>query len=138
MRPSVRQLEYVVALADHRSFRRAAASCAFTQPALRAQIAQVESALGVQIFERDHRRVLITRAGEDVVARARIALGAVDAVADAARGAAEPLTGPLRIGVIPTVAPYLLPVALPAVRARFPKLQPLLREDQTARVLAQL
>src|SRR5687767_2696733 len=112
MRPSVRQLEYLVALAEHRSFRRAAAACAVSQPALSAQIAHVEDLLGLQVFERDHRRVLVTPVGAEVVARARLALAALDDVAEAARGAREPLSGPLRIGVIPTVAPFLLPWAL--------------------------
>jgi LysR family hydrogen peroxide-inducible transcriptional activator len=82
--------------------------------------------------------VLVTPAGEDVIGRAREALASVDAVADAARRRGEPLVGPLRLGVIPTVAPYWLPPLLPAVRARFPRLELILREDQTARLLAQL
>nr|HEX4313076.1 hydrogen peroxide-inducible genes activator [Kofleriaceae bacterium] len=137
-RPSVRQLESVVAVADHGSFRRAAAAMGISQPALSAQVQAAEVVLGVQVFERDRRRVLVTPAGEDVVARARAALAAVDEVADTARRRGEPLVGPLRLGVIPTVAPYWLPALLPRVRARFPRLELVLREDQTARLLAQL
>jgi LysR family hydrogen peroxide-inducible transcriptional activator len=137
-RPTVRQLECIVAIAEHGSFRSGAAALGMSQPALSAHVAQLEVDLGVQIFERDRRRVLVTAAGAAVVGQARAALAAADGVVAVARGAAEPLAGALRIGVIPTVAPYLLPRALPAVRARFPRLRPALREDQTARVLRQL
>ena len=138
MRPTVRQLEYLVAVADHRSFRRAAEAVGVTQPALSAQVQAVEGLLGVQVFERDRRKVLVTPHGEDIVARARAAIAAVDEVAASARGHAEPLVGPLRMGVIPTIAPYLLPRLLPAVRRAFPKLELILREEQTARLLSQL
>ena len=138
MRPSLRQLECAVAVADQRSFRGAAARLGLSQPALSAHVAQLEHDLGVQVFERDRRRVLVTPAGDAVIAQARAALSAADGVVEIARGAAEPLAGPLRIGVIPTVAPYLLPRALPPVRAKFPRLRPALREDQTARVMRQL
>src|SRR5689334_3106857 len=137
-RPTVRQLEYLVAVADHRSFRRAADAVGVTQPALSAQIQAVEGVLGVQVFERDRRKVLVTPHGEAIVARARVAIAAVDEVATAARGLAEPLVGPLRMGVIPTIAPYLLPRLLPAVHRAFPRLELILREDQTAHLLAQL
>jgi len=137
-RPSTRQLECLVAVADHGSFRKAATSLGISQPALSAQVQGVEDLLGVQVFERDRRSVLVTPAGEDIVGRSRIALESIDAVNDAARRRAEPLVGPLRLGVIPTIAPYWLPALLPAVRKRFPKLELILREDQTARLLAQL
>ena len=135
---SLRQLEYVVAVADHRSFRRAATACAVSQPALSAQIAQLEGALGVQIFERDRRKVLVTPTGSEIVARARATLASAAGVVDTARSAAQPLSGTLRLGVIPTIAPYLLPVVLPAVRAAYPKLRLVLREERTASVLGQL
>ena len=135
---TLRQLEYVVAIADHASFSRAAEACAVTQPALSSQIAQLEDTLGVQLFERDRRKVLVTPAGTEVIARARATLGAAAEVVDSARSSAQPLTGTLRVGVIPTIAPFLLPAVLPAVRAAYPKLRLVLREDQTARLLAQL
>jgi len=94
--------------------------------------------LGIQVFERDRRSVLITPAGEDVVGRAREALTAIDAVGDAARRRGEPLVGSLRLGVIPTIAPYWLPALLPEVHRRFPRLELILREDQTSRLVAQL
>jgi LysR family hydrogen peroxide-inducible transcriptional activator len=138
MRPSLRQLEYAVAVADHHSFRKAAAACEVTQPALSTQIAQLERDVGAQIFERDRRRVLVTPAGEELIARARRILGEVDELVDGAGRHREPLSGTVRLGVIPTVAPYLLPLVLPAVRSKHPRLKLVLREDQTARVLADL
>src|SRR5215468_3115356 len=137
-RPSIRQLESLVAVAEARSFRQAATALGISQPALSAQVQAAEQVLGVQVFERDRRSVLITPAGEDVVSRAREALIAVDAVGDAARLRSEPLVGSLRMGVIPTVAPYWLPALLPEVHRRFPRLELILREDQTARLLTLL
>ncbi len=137
-RPSIRQLESLVAVADHHSFRKAATSLGISQPALSAQVQGAELSLGVQVFERDRRSVLVTPAGEEIVAGARIALEAVDAVHEVARRRAEPLVGSLRLGVIPTVAPYWLPALLPSVRKKYPKLALILREDQTHRLLAQL
>jgi LysR family hydrogen peroxide-inducible transcriptional activator len=137
-RPSIRQLESLVAVADAKSFRKAATALGLSQPALSASVAAAEQLLGVQVFERDRRAVLITPAGEEVVGRARIALASVDAVGEAARRRGEPLIGPLRLGVIPTIAPYWLPSLLPGVRKRYPRLELVLREDQTARLLAQL
>src|SRR5262249_59514672 len=91
-----------------------------------------------RVFERERGRVLITPGGEDVVGRAREALIAIDAVGDAARRRSEPLVGSLRLGVIPTIAPYWLPALLPEVHRRFPRLELILREDQTSRLLAHL
>lgn len=137
-RPSIRQLESLVAVADTGSFRRAAVTLGISQPALSAQVQAAEHLLGVQVFERDRRSVLITPAGEDVIGRAREALHAIDQVGDAARRRGEPLVGQLRLGVIPTIAPYWLPSLLPAVHKRFPRLELILREDQTKHLLAQL
>jgi LysR family hydrogen peroxide-inducible transcriptional activator len=137
-RPTTRQLETLVAVADHGSFRRAAAALDISQPALSAHVQSVERLLGIQVFERDRRSVLVTPAGDEVIARAREALAAVDAVGDAARRRGKPLVGPLRLGVIPTVAPYWLPALLPAVRSQYPELELILREDQTHRLIGQL
>jgi len=130
-RPSVRQLECAVAVADARHFGRAARVCAVSQPALSAQIRGLEEALGVQLFERSRRGVTITRAGAELVERARAALRALDDLAEAARAAREPLCGPLHLGVIPTVAPYLLPRWLRSVRRRHPRLVLYLHEAKT-------
>jgi LysR family transcriptional regulator, hydrogen peroxide-inducible genes activator len=137
-RPSIRQLECLVAVADHGSFRKAATALGISQPALSAQVQSVEESFGVQVFERDRRSVLVTPAGEDIVGRAREALKAVDDVGETARRRGEPLVGSLRLGVIPTIAPYWLPPLLPTVRTKFPKLELILREDQTHRLLTQL
>ena len=125
-------------MADTGSFRRAATSLGISQPALSAQVQAAEHSLGIQVFERDRRSVLITPAGEDVIGRAREALVAIDAVADAARRRSEPLVGQLRLGVIPTIAPYWLPALLPEVHRRYPRLELVLREDQTSRLVTQL
>jgi LysR family hydrogen peroxide-inducible transcriptional activator len=137
-RPSIRQLEYVVAVADVLHFGRAARQCAVTQPALSAQIQHVEELLGVQIFERSRRRVLVTDAGRRVVEQAREALAVVDRLVAEAGQSGRPLVGVLRLGVIPTVAPYFLPPLLPGVRVAYPELRLVLREEQTARLVAEL
>jgi LysR family hydrogen peroxide-inducible transcriptional activator len=138
MDATLRQLEYAVAVADHGSFHAAARACHVTQPGLSAQIRQLEHLLGVTLFERSRRRVLLTSAGEEVVRRARALLTGVVDLEQAARAVARPLTGTLRVGVIPTVAPYLLPVALPAVRRRHPELVLRLHEAQTGTLVAML
>jgi LysR family hydrogen peroxide-inducible transcriptional activator len=102
-----------------------------SQPALSAQVRALEEALGVQLFERSRRGVTITRAGAGLVERARGALRALDDLAEAARAAREPLCGPLHLGVIPTIAPYLLPRWLPEVRRRHPRLALYLHEERT-------
>ncbi len=133
--PSIRQLECIVAVSDHLNFSRAAEACFITQPALSAQVRQLETALGVRIFERDKRKVITTEVGRELVERARRALNEVEALVEAARISAEPLSGTLRVGVIPTVAPYVLPLTLPAIRRKYPKFRMLLHEDQTDRLV---
>jgi len=128
---TLRQLQYVVAVAEELSFRRAAERCHVSQPSLSAQIAHVESVLGVDLFERTHRKVLVTMAGRDILERARQLLVDADDLAEAGRRASDPLTGTIRIGVIPTIAPYLLPTAAPALRAEFRRLTVAWREDKT-------
>lgn len=137
-RLTTRQLECVAILAELRNFRRAAERIGLTQPALSWQIRAVEETLGVQLFERDRRAVLVTTIGQEVAARCADALRAIDGVADAARGSAEPLVGTLTVGVIPTVAPYWLPALLPAVRKRFAKLDIVLQEVQTPTLLSRM
>jgi LysR family hydrogen peroxide-inducible transcriptional activator len=113
---TARQLQYAVALADTRSFRQAARLSGVSQPSLSAQLAQLESALGVRLFERDRRRVLPTQAGEALIARAKRLLVEADDLVDAARRLADPRAATLRLGVIPTISPYLLPRIVPALR----------------------
>jgi len=135
---SLRQFQYAVAVADTRSFRRAAELCGVSQPSLSAQLAQLESALGVRLFERDRRRVLLTQPGEDLVARARRVLVDADDLIDAARRLGDPLAGTLAIGVIPTVSPYLLPIAAPAIRRAHPRLTVRWLEDKTENLAREL
>jgi LysR family hydrogen peroxide-inducible transcriptional activator len=128
---STRQLQYAVAVAEARSFRQAAELCGVSQPSLSAQLAQLEDALGVRLFERDHRRVLLTAAGEGLIARARRILGETDDLVDAARRLGDPLAGTLRIGVIPTISPYLLPTVVRALRRSHDRLVVRWTEDKT-------
>jgi len=132
---TLRQLRYLVAVADTLHFGRAAERCHVSQPSLSTQIQQLEDALGVQLLERTQRRVLLTAAGEEAVARARRILGEVSDLAASARSAAAPLGGELRFGIIPSLAPYYLPRVLPDLRRDHPDLKLLLREDLTARLL---
>ncbi len=134
MQPSpftLRQLQYAVAVADELSFRRAAERCRVAQPSLSAQLAQLEDALGLRLFERDRRRVLPTPAGAAWLERARALLVASDDLVTAARAAADPFAATLRLGVIPTIAPYLLPRIAPALHRAFAKLTVVWLEDKT-------
>jgi LysR family hydrogen peroxide-inducible transcriptional activator len=135
---SLRQLQYVVAVAELRGFRRAAEACHVSQPSLSAQIARLEQALGVQLFERDARGVRVTAAGEAVLARARQVLVAAADVNEAARQQGDPLSGALRIGVIPTVCPYLLPEVAPALHRALPNLAIVWSEDKTQTLVKQI
>lgn len=128
---TLRQLQYVVAVADLLSFRRAAERCRVSQPSLSAQLAQMEGGLNIRIFERDRRRVLVTPAGAALVAHARAVLLAADDLLRASEGVSDPLAGRLRVGVIPTISPYWLPVIAPALRQAFPRLTLAWREDKT-------
>jgi LysR family transcriptional regulator, hydrogen peroxide-inducible genes activator len=135
---TLRQLQYACAVAEHLSFRHAAEVCHVAQPSLSAQVAELEAAIGVQLFERDRRRVLITTRGQAVIERARQLLLQADDLADAAKRVADPFTGTMRIGVIPTIAPYLVPSATAAIRREHPQLTIAWIEDKTATLTAQL
>jgi len=135
---TLRQLQYAEAVAELRSFRRAAERCHVSQPSLSAQVIQLEGQLGVKLFERGNRRVLVTSAGEAVLQHLRRVLIEADDLADSARQLGNPLSGTLRLGVIPTVSPYLLPEVVPALRARHPELAPVWVEDKTESLVASL
>jgi LysR family hydrogen peroxide-inducible transcriptional activator len=135
---SPRQLQYVVAVAETLGFHKAAERCHVSQPTLSAQVKQVEEVLGVQLFERDRRRVLVTAAGAVVVAHARRVLLEIDDMIAAAKELTEPRCGTFRVGVIPTIAPYLLPDVAAAIRREFPKLQLVFREEKTDAVVTDL
>lgn len=129
---TLRQLQYVVAVADQKSFRKAAAACHVSQPALSAQVAQVESALTCKLFDRDTQRVLVSSAGRAFVERARELLMRTDALVEETQREADPLAGPLRLGIIPTVGPYLLPEVAQPLRTQFPRLRFTWVEERTA------
>jgi LysR family hydrogen peroxide-inducible transcriptional activator len=135
---SLRQLQYAVAIGEQKSFRKAAAVCHVSQPSLSAQVAQLERVLGVRLFDRDTQRVIVTIAGQAFLVRARSLLLAADELVDAAARDADPLAGPLRLGVIPTIGPYLVPKAMGPLRRSFPKLQFLWREERTDALLKAL
>jgi LysR family transcriptional regulator, hydrogen peroxide-inducible genes activator len=137
--PSPQQLRYLVALAEHGHFGRAAASCAVTQSTLSAGIIALERQLDGALLERGHaKRPIFTPLGLEVVARARDALSSLAAVAETVAAARDPLTGPLRLGIIPTIGGFLLPRLMPALRSAFPRLRLWLREDQTEHLVEQL
>ncbi len=133
---SLRQLQYAVAVAEELSFRRAAERCNVSQPSLSAQLAQLEQSLGLRLFERSQRKVILTSAGRDIVERAARLLVDADALLDAGKRASDPLAGTLRIGIIPTISPYLLPSVAPKLRAKFPRLMLAWVEEKTD-ILAQ-
>jgi LysR family hydrogen peroxide-inducible transcriptional activator len=135
---TLRQLQYAAAVADLRSFRRAAERCHVSQPSLSAQVIQLEEQLGVRLFERGARKVLVTAAGEVVLGRLRRLLLEADDLAESVRQLGDPLSGTLRLGVIPTVSPYLLPEVVPELRARHPGLAAVWVEDKTEKLVESL
>lgn len=135
---TLRQLRYVEALALHGHFGRAAEACAVSQPALSMQVKELEAALGSPLFERGPRQVRLTGFGAAFVTRARDILRAVDDLGDMARAAQGALTGPLRLGIIPTIAPYLLPAIVAGLARRHPGLDLRLRETLTQRLIGEL
>ena len=136
--PNPRHLRYFCALAETLHFGRAAQVCGVTQSTLSAGIQEIEALLGASLVERTKRRVLLTPLGHEVVARARRVLRESEDLVELARAANEPLSGELRLGVIPTVGPYLLPRALPRLQKAYPRLRLYLREEQTAPLVEQL
>lgn len=135
---TLQELRYLVALADKGHFVRAADACHVGQPTLSTQLKKLEDYLEVTLFERNKRGVIPTPAGEKIIRQARIALAAVDHIRELAREGHEPMDGPLRLGVIPTLGPYLVPYLLPTLRETLPRLQLFLREDLTANLLERL
>lgn len=129
---SLRQLQYAVAVADSLNFRKAAERCNVSQPSLSAQLAALEDALGVQLFERDRHHVLLTHAGQMLVDRSRALLRDAADLSETARRAADPLAGSMQIGVIPTISPYLLPLVSPPLRKAYPRLRLVWVEEKTS------
>ena len=135
---NLRDLRYFLALADHKHFGRAAAASFVSQPTLSTQIRKLEEELGVALVERAPRKVMLTAAGHDVVQRARRIVGEVEQMREAARRSMDPESGSLRLGVFPTLAPYLLPHVVPQLRERFPQLELLLVEEKSDVLLRSL
>ena len=135
---NLRDLQYLVALADTGHFGEAAERCHVSQPTLSAQIKKLEEYLGVQLFERQPRKVSVTDVGRRIVDRARLVVRQAEDIREVARASRDPLTGKLRVGLIPTIAPYLLPRVAPRLKTRLPDLQLMLYEYQTGPLLEKL
>lgn len=133
-----RDLRYLVAVADHQHFGRASAACYVSQPTLSTQIKKLEAYLEVQLVERTSKRVLVTPIGRMITERARQILNEVDDLVSVARAAGDPMSGDLRIGIIPTLGPYLIPHLFPVLQARYPKLRLLLHEERTRGLIDRL
>ena len=136
--PTLKQLQYFLALTETSHFGRAADRCFVSQSAFSNAIRKLETNLGTQLVDRTNRNVTITATGQEIAVQARLVIRDVDSLVEIARGLDEPLTGELRLGVIPTIAPFLLPSALPKLRREYPKLELLLAEDQTDRIYHRL
>lgn len=133
--PTLKQLRYLMALAEEEHFSRAARRSFVTQSTLSAGIKELEEILGAKLVERTKRSVMLTTLGEEITIRAREILRQVAEIAELAAAGREPLTGVLRFGVIPTIGPFLLPRVMPELRERYPELKLYLREEQTRRLL---
>jgi len=133
-----RDLEYLIALEELKHFRKAADKCFVSQPTLSGQIKKLEEELNVQLMERSSRKVIFTPAGNDIVAKAKTILLEAKSLKEIAKSHNEPMRGTLHIGLIPTVAPYLLPLIIPVMKETFPDLELYLHENQTEVLLKQL
>lgn len=135
---NLRDLNYLVAVADFRSFIQAADHCCISQPTLSTQIKKMEESLGVQIFERTNKKVLPTELGEQIIASARMILLEIDKIEQLADNAQDPLAGNFRLGAFPTLATYIFPGLVPLIKKAFPKLRLILIEEKTDALIAQL
>ena len=136
--PTVKQLRYFVALDEHKHFGRAAQACFVTQSAFSVAIQELEGLLKVSLVDRTNRSVTITSIGAHIASQARLVLFDIEGMVDYAQSLQAPLSGPIKIGVIPTIAPFILPKVLPLLRKKFPQLDLYLKEDQTTRIHAAL
>ena len=136
--PTIKQLRYFVALTETEHFGRAAETCFVSQSAFSNAIQELEALLEVQLVDRTNRSVTITAMGQQIATQARLCLRDVESLVEMARGQREPLTGELHLGVIPTIAPFLLPSALPKIRRKYPRLELYLHEDQSRRIYERL
>lgn len=136
--PSLRQLHYLLALAEHLNFTRAADACFVTQSTLSAGIKELEATIGAQLVERERHRVVMTAVGLEVVNRAQGVLAASEDLMQVAARGANPMEGVIRLGVIPTIIPFLLPTVFPEMRRCYPALKIALKEDLTDNLLQRL
>lgn len=136
--PSLRQLRYFVAIAHELNFTRAAEACFVGQSTLSAGLKELEDGLGVRLVERDRQNVAITPIGMEILERAKAILASSQDLVEYADAAGRPMSGTIRLGVIPTIAPFLLPNVLPDIREYYPNLKVALREDLTANLLSRL
>lgn len=135
---NIRDLKYLVAIAEHHHFGKAAESCFVSQPALSMQLKKLEKILGVQLIERTNKSVFLTEIGKEITQQARDILSRVDEMREFANQSTDPFSGELRLGVIPTLAPYLLPHIMPGITKIFPKLTLYLLEETTSNLLTKL
>lgn len=135
---NLRDLKYLLALAEYRHFGKAAKACSVSQPTLSIQLKKLEQALGVQLVERGQKRVLITASGLRIVEQAKHVLSAMHELERLAKLANDPFSAELRLGLIPSLGPYLLPHILPVIKQQLPKLTLYLYEDKTETLLTQL
>lgn len=135
---NIRDLHYLIALSDHHHFGKAAEACFVSQPALSMQIKKLEETLGIKLLERTNKSVLLTEAGIAITERARQILNQVEEMRDFAKLAKDPYSGQLKIGIIPTLAPYLLPLIIPSLSKQFPKISFYLIEEQTSTLIEKL
>jgi len=136
--PTLKQLKYLLALSETKHFGRAAERCFVSQPAFSVAIKELESLLNVQLVDRTNKSVTITNIGERVIQQAQLCLQDAEGLLDIAKDFQAPLSGMLKMGVIPTIAPFLLPKVLPAIRKQFPQLDLYFKEDQTEKIYHQL
>lgn len=135
---NIRDLEYLIALADYKHFRRAADACNVSQPTLSGQIRKLEDELGTILLERTSRKVLFTQAGLTLVEQAKAVLREVKVLKEMASNQGKEMSGPLHLGIIPTLGPYLLPLMLPILHSQFPELELYVYELQTTQLVDQL
>ena len=136
--PTLKQLRYFLALTEEQHFGRAAEACFVSQSAFSSAIKELESTLGVQLVDRNNRNVTISAIGQDVAVQARLVMRDLEGLVELTQGQTEPLGGELRLGVIPTIAPFMLPKTLPRLRRTYPDLRLYLVEDQTQRIYERL
>jgi LysR family hydrogen peroxide-inducible transcriptional activator len=136
--PTIKQLRYFIALCEEQHFGRAAERCFVSQSAFSNAIQELESVLETQLVDRTNRSVTVTSNGQEVATQAKLVIRDVESLMEIAQGDSRPLCGELRLGVIPTIAPFVLPAVLPKIRKAYPDLELLLIEDQTERIYERL